>query len=126
MSTVVCPNKACGKEVSDEFNECPFCGTPLYLQESQDPSEKKDMNVKRSKWYTYAKVLLILCVIIFCVILIVIFSHNDVINFLDKNDKSIAIWIGCLVFFSLICAIVQLLAGIKHSVDNLLHKNKKG
>ena len=122
MSTIICPNKACGKEVSDEFNECPFCGTPVYLQETHNPSEKKDKNVKRSKWYIYAKVLLILCVIIFGVILIVIFTHNDVIEFLDRNGISISIWIGCVVFFSLMCAIVQLLAGIKHSVDNLLRK----
>ena len=31
--TIVCPNKTCGKEVSAQFDECPFCGTSLRSQE---------------------------------------------------------------------------------------------
>lgn len=27
--TVICPNHLCGKEVSDKFDHCPFCHTPL-------------------------------------------------------------------------------------------------
>lgn len=27
--TVICPNRLCGKEVSDEFDHCPFCHTQL-------------------------------------------------------------------------------------------------
>ncbi len=29
MGTVKCPNHICGKEISDRFNNCPFCNTPL-------------------------------------------------------------------------------------------------
>ena len=33
IETIVCPNKACGKEVNIKFEECPFCGTSLRPQE---------------------------------------------------------------------------------------------
>lgn len=29
MDTIICPNRACGKELSVQFTKCPFCGTSL-------------------------------------------------------------------------------------------------
>lgn len=30
MSTVICPNKKCGKEISDQFDKCPFRWTTFF------------------------------------------------------------------------------------------------
>lgn len=29
IDTIICPNRACGKELSVQFTKCPFCGTSL-------------------------------------------------------------------------------------------------
>ena len=50
MNTVICPNKTCGKEVSNRFEKCPFCGTPLQKRSvdevlgnlSDEEMQKKD------------------------------------------------------------------------------------
>ena len=42
--TIICPNKTCGKEVSVEFTECPFCGTPLnsHILSGEGGNEKNE------------------------------------------------------------------------------------
>lgn len=121
MSTVFCPNKLCGKEVSDQFEKCPFCGTPLDgekdkpINPGDSTSEKRTaVYVERSGWYTYATIMMILSAIGLVVLAIVSISMENIIFFI--------IGLGEFIMFSLYCGIVQLLAGIKHGIDNLQYK----
>jgi hypothetical protein len=122
MSTVFCPNKLCGKEVSDQFEKCPFCGTPLHekkdgIVETVDSKSEKRTTVyaERSGWYTYATIMMVLSAIGLVVLAIASISMENIIFFI--------IGLGEFIMFSLFCGIVQLLAGIKQGIDNL-QKNK--
>lgn len=68
MATVFCPNKLCGKEVSNEFQKCPFCGTSLEGAQSgtdsstntprTPPTEKNKVKDNRNPWlYTIITIL---------------------------------------------------------------------
>ena len=118
MSTVFCPNKLCGKEVSDQFEKCPFCGTPLNkgndtTSESLEPKAETRTSkyVERSGWYTYATVMLVLSVIGLVILIIASIATENIV-FLIAG-------IGEFIMFSLVCGIVQLLSGIKHGIDNM-------
>lgn len=119
--TVICPNKLCQKEVSVEFEKCPFCGTSLsglkkglnIACESQD-TKRHVTYVERSGWHTYASFMLILGILLFFTMTIASFMIGDWLLF--------TIGLGEFIMFSLFCGIVQLLAGIKHSIDNLHSK----
>ena len=116
MNTVLCPNKLCGKEVSNKFEKCPFCGTPLHdVNKSVDQKqEKKAIFVERSGWHTYATIILILSFIALL--------SSVVLSLSEKNIGIFFIGLGEFILFSLFCGIVQLLAGIKQGIDNLLFK----
>lgn len=117
-STVICPNKLCGKEVSNQFEKCPFCGTPL----NDIKSEKAEFNtnrqtvkyVERSSWHTYATIMLVLSIIGLFVSAILSLSEENAIYFIAG--------LGEFILFSLFCGIVQLLADIKQGIDNLQNK----
>lgn len=118
MSTVFCPNKLCGKEVSDQFEKCPFCGTPLNkgndtTSESLEPKAETRTSkyFERSGWYTYATVMLVLSVIGLVILIIASIATENIV-FLIAG-------IGEFIMFSLVCGIVQLLSGIKHGIDNM-------
>ena len=118
MSTVFCPNHLCGKEISDQFDKCPFCGTPIHEKNDEEvgsnvlkPQSPKPLNIERSGWYTYAVIILVLSVLCFVVLSIVSIFEEDITFFV--------IGLGEFILFSLFCGIVQLLAGIKHCLDKL-------
>ena len=120
MSTVICPNKLCGKEISDQFAKCPFCGTSLVevkeTNKSNEPQVKEQASkyVERSGWYTYATIMLVLSIIGLIVLAIV--------SILSLNIVFFFIGLGEFILFSLFCGIVQLLAGIKQGIDNFQNK----
>ena len=115
--TVLCPNKLCGKEVSNQFEKCPFCGTPLHntaVSSGNKPNRPKAKYVERSGWYTYATIMLVLSIIALVILTILSLS--------EENAIFIIIGLGEFILFSLFCGIVQLLAGIKQGIDNLQNK----
>lgn len=121
MSTVFCPNKLCGKEVSDQFEKCPFCGTPLDGEKGKivkpvdsKPEKRTAVYVERSGWYTYATIMMVLSAIGFAVLAIASISMENISFFI--------IGLSEFIMFSLFCGIVQLLAGIKQGIDNLQNK----
>ena len=116
--TVFCPNKLCGKEVSDQFEKCPFCGTPLHKGNSttaellETKTETRTTKyVERSGWYTYATVMLVLSFIGLAILTIA--------SIATENIVFLIVGLGEFIMFSLFCGIVQLLAGIKHGIDNM-------
>lgn len=117
-STIICPNKLCGKEVSDQFEKCPFCGTSL--QEAKNDKVENNPNrptvkyVERSGWYTYATIMIVLSAIGLLILAELSLSEENAIYFI--------IGLGEFILFSLFCGIVQLLAGIKQGIDNLQNK----
>ena len=117
-STVICPNKLCGKEVSNQFEKCPFCGTSLQEGKNNNveniPNRPIAKYVERSGWYTYATLMLILSAIGLLILVILSLSEENAIYFI--------IGLGEFILFSLFCGIVQLLAGIKQGIDNLQNK----
>lgn len=120
--TIFCPNKLCGKEISDQFEKCPFCGTQLNESKNDKESIHAGANsnrqvaktVERSGWYTYASIMLVLSFIGLLILAILGLSEENAIFFI--------IGLGEFVLFSLFCGIVQLLAGIKQGIDNLQNK----
>ena len=121
MSTVSCPNKLCGKEVSDQFEKCPFCGTPLHDVKDNNiasveskPEKRTTLYVERSGWYKYATIMLVLSTIGLVVLAIASIGMENILFFI--------IGLGEFIMFSLFCGIVQLLAGIKQGIDNLQNK----
>ena len=114
-STVICPNKLCGKEISDQFEKCPFCGTPLQDvktdKEENTPNRQTVKYVERSGWHTYATIMLVLSSIGLLILAILSLSEENAIYFI--------IGLSEFILFSLFCGIVQLLAGIKQGIDNL-------
>lgn len=90
----------------------------LFLQTvSPKKEETKPLEpVKRSKWYTFATIMIVLSAIGLCILGIVSISEEDPIFFL--------IGLGEFFMVSLFCAIVQLLAGLKQNFDTLLKKRK--
>lgn len=117
-STVVCPNRLCGKEVSDQFEKCPFCGTPLHKENDttaelvESKTETRTTKyVERSGWYAYATVMLVLSVIGLVILIIASIATENIV-FLIAG-------LGEFILFSLFCGIVQLLAGIKHGIDSM-------
>ena len=127
MNTITCPNRICRKEVSDKFDNCPFCGTPLHVHSSDFTVEnaKKDIRVERSKWYSYASVMCMIAAIIaiaytIVVVAISVKSESPFISIILSVRTIIGL--SSFIFFSLMCAIVMLLAEIKQSIDNLSNK----
>ncbi len=120
--TVFCPNKLCGKEISDQFEKCPFCGTSLNDAKNnkesihtETTSNKQTIKtVERSGWYTYATIMLVLSFIGLLILAILSLSEGNAIFFI--------IGLGEFIMFSLFCGIVQLLAGIMQGIDNLQNK----
>lgn len=113
-STVICPNKLCGKEISNQFEKCPFCGTPL-IKSAESLESKKETRttkyVERSGWYTYATIMLVLSVIGLAIMIIA--------SITEENIDFFIFGVAEFIMFSLFCGIVQLLAGIKHGIDNM-------
>lgn len=87
----------------------------LLLKEVSPTNENK---IKKtaviSEWYLYAKVMLIVSAVGLLILAIFSISEKDAIYF--------CVGAGEFVMFSLFCAIVQLLAGIKQGIDNLLDR----
>lgn len=113
--TVICPNKICQKEVSVQFESCPFCGTFLSGEKKglniSCESQASEYHVTCSGWHTYATIMLIFGILLFIAMTIASFAIGDWLLF--------SIGLGEFIMFSLFCGIVQLLAGIKHRIDNL-------
>ena len=131
MSTILkCTNRICGKEYSSEFDKCPFCGTAKPfgndIKETNSDtsmSEKaieglvKQEPVKRSGWYSFSIIILCLSVISLVVLTVVGASEGDASYFL--------IGLGEFLSVSFLCAIVQLLSGIKYDIDRMLAEKEK-
>lgn len=120
MSTILCPNKLCGKEISGQFEKCPFCGTPLNdvankKVESVSPKtvKRKPAYVPLSGWHTFATIMLVLSALVFVGWVFV--------SVLEGDEYFIIGLVGFVVIF-LLCGIVQLLAGIKRGIDKLYNK----
>ncbi|MBQ7711723.1 MAG: hypothetical protein IJT39_07855 [Bacteroidales bacterium] len=125
MGTIICPNRNCQKELSDQFKECPFCGTPLDGKNSDTHSDGITLNnslikrelIVRSGWYTFATIMIILGG------LAVAFTLLATLN----EDSS---WTTFFIVFASyllelgLWAIIQLLAGIKQSVEKIASQNK--
>ena len=87
----------------------------LLLKEVSPTNENKiKKTAEISKWYTYAKVMLIVSAVGLLILAIFSISEKDAIFF--------CVGAGEFVMFSLFCAIVQLLAGIKQGIDNLVDR----
>ena len=87
----------------------------LLLKEVSPTNENKiKKTAEISKWYTYAKVMLIVSAVGLLILAIFSISEKDAIYF--------CVGAGECVMFSLFCAIVQLLAGIKQGIDNLVDR----
>ena len=121
MSTIFCPNKLCGKEISDQFEKCPFCGTSLQditdsnVEPVKPTTEKRTfIYVSRSGWYTYATIMLVLSAVGLVVL--------GIASIIMENITFIIIGLGEFILFSFLCGVVQLLAGIKQGIDNLQNK----
>ena len=67
--------------------------------------------VERSGWYTYATVTLVLSFIGLAILTIA--------SIATENIVFLIVGLGEFIMFSLFCGIVQLLAGIKHGIDNM-------
>jgi len=67
--------------------------------------------VERSGWYAYATVMLMLSIIGLVVLIIASIVTENIVFFIAG--------LGEFIMFSLFCGIVQLLAGIKHGIDNM-------
>jgi hypothetical protein len=122
MGTIFCPNKLCGKELSDQFDKCPFCGTILKentkieraVTENQESSIIKQNNPQRSGWYTFATIMMVIAGIGLLVL--------AAVSVIEENGLFFLIGLGEFLMISLFCGIVQLLAGIKLGIDNLQNK----
>lgn len=121
MSTIFCPNKLCGKEISDQFEKCPFCGSTLHevtnsnVEPVKPTTEKRTfIYVSRSGWYIYATIMLVLSVVGFVVL--------GIASIIMGNVIFVIIGFGEFILFSFLCGVVQLLTGIKQGIDNLQNK----
>ena len=87
----------------------------LLLKEVSPTNENK---IKKtaviSEWYLYAKVMLIVSAVGLLILAKISISEKDAIYFF--------VGAGEFIMFSLFCAIVQLLAGIKQGIDNLVDR----
>ena len=77
----------------------------------------KQEPVKRSGWYSFSIIILCLSVISLVVLTVVGASEGDASYFL--------IGLGEFLSVSFLCAIVQLLSGIKYDIDRMLAEKEK-
>lgn len=92
----------------------------LLLQKCGIEDEKiKPMPIEKAEksgWHSFATAMIIISIIVLIVLGIISINEDDVLYFL--------IGLGGFIPFSLLCAIVQLLAGIKQCFDTNLKNNQ--
>ena len=72
MGTVKCPNKLCGKIVSDQFSECPFCHSSLANAEkiqTENEYDQQNHPKKNTKTVLVAIIVLLLCIFVYKLII---------------------------------------------------------
>ena len=118
---IECPS--CKKTYNSlAFKKCPFCNHPTPGVEIEQGCEKdlaRD-GVKLSSWYSFATFILVLALV--GLIGLVIFCLNASNPF---TGILIPFAVSSVLFISLICAIVQLLAEIKLKIDKIERSTKK-
>ena len=102
------------------MTKCPVCGQPSE-EFANLPQGKTNLGIKRSGWYTFATVMIILGGIAVLITLLSVIGQSSK----DRNWIPFFIVLGGYLMELGFWAIVQLLAGIKQGVDTLQQNSKK-
>lgn len=116
MQEKKCPN--CGRLYPMDASICPGCKHPNivgeeYVEKKED-NNKHNYRSPRSIWYSYATVII--------VIGLIGLIASAIISIMENNYLFLIGGVGEFVLVTILCAIVQLLAGIKQGIDDLRNK----